>query len=198
VYDIVTNFQDEDFPGGQFKPAWDKLCKIYEKKDKLRVLSYEDRYFQHEFVDDFYPGSELLKFDQKRKDMNRNIDATRAVDEKLFIQHVLAKLPEGKEGQAGPYQVQRTIIQLKIKQMDKDNEVYTLDDLTFDLMEAYNNIHPDSDSDSDGEGRKKKKNKGETGFAAFNKHPKKKCNNCGGWGHISKFCKGKSNGKFLV
>jgi hypothetical protein len=27
VYDMVTNFQDEEFPGGQFKAAWEKLCK---------------------------------------------------------------------------------------------------------------------------------------------------------------------------
>ena len=69
-----------------------------------------------------------------------------------------------------------------------------LDDLTFDLMEVYNNLHPESsDSESDSGTKKTKKKKGETGFAAFNKQPKKKCNNCGAWGHISKFCKGKTS-----
>jgi hypothetical protein len=127
--------------------------------------------------------------------MNRNIDPARNVDEKQFIQHVLAKLPEGKEGEAGPYQIQRTFINQKIKLMEKAGEVYSLDDLTFDLMEVYNNLHPDSsDLESEDDGKKgKKKKKGETGFAAFSKQPKKKCNNCGGWGHISKFCKGKSS-----
>ena len=43
VYDLVANFQDEDFPGGKFKEAWDKIRKIYERKDKLRVISYEDK-----------------------------------------------------------------------------------------------------------------------------------------------------------
>jgi len=193
VYDLITNFQDdEDYPGGDFKKAWEKLCKMFEKKDKQRVLSYEDKYFKHTFDDDFYPGSSLLKFDQKRKDMNRNIDPARKVDDKQFIQHVLAKLPTGKDGEEGPYQAKRAFIQQKIELWAKENKEYTIDDLTLDLTEVYNNLHPES-SDSESDDDKKKKSKGETGLAAFHKQPKKKCNNCGKWGHISKFCKNKNN-----
>ena len=177
-------------PGGDFKKAWEKLCKMFEKKEKQRVLSYEDKYFKHSFDDDFYPGSELLKFDQKRKDMNRNIDPGRRVNDKQFIQHVLAKLPTGKDGEEGPYQAKRSFIQQKIELWEKENKVYSIDDLTLDLTEVYNNLHPESSDDESDEG-KKKKSKGETGLAAFSKQPKKKCNNCGKWGHISKFCKGK-------
>ena len=195
IYDVITNFQDEEFPGGQFEAAWKKLCKIMERKDQQRVLSYEDWYFKNTFEDNFHPGGELLKFDQKQKDMNRNIEAGRNVDEKQFIQHVLAKLPQGRDGEVNPYQTQCTFINQKIELMKKAGQTYDIDDLTFDLSEVYNNLHPDSsDSSSDG-GDKKKRGKKltkaeETGLAVFGKQPKKKCNNCGAWGHLSKHCKG--------
>ena len=36
---------------------------------------------------------------------------------------ILSKLPEGKEGELGPYQVERKLIEPKIK--DKDSDVYS-------------------------------------------------------------------------
>ena len=99
---MITSFQvEKTFPGGQFIAAWDRICMHFEKRNKKKVMSYEDKYYTFTFEDDFFPGSAILKFDQKHKDMNQHIDEARAVDEKQFIQHVLAKLPQGKEGERG-------------------------------------------------------------------------------------------------
>ena len=191
AFDMVEKFITEEHSGGDFKKAWEALVKFNDHKDSVAAHDFEQQYFDMKMDEEDYPPSFIMKLDQKRKKMNKNIDETRKVDEKTMIKHVLGKLPKGEDGQVGPYQAHRSIIEEKIKA----NSDYSIDDLTMDLLTVYNAMHPD-DSDSEEETTGKKsasKSKGEIGLATFGCQIKKKCNHCGKWGHIAKFCKEKKS-----
>jgi hypothetical protein len=194
AYMLLTQFQTPAHPGGLFRQAWNKLVIFHEKKDKGEEINYENKYFEYTFTKKFYPPAGITRLDEKRMSMNRNISQNRQVDDDEFIQHVLAKLPKGGEGIVGPYQAQRTLINKTIAERHsaKPKQEYTVDDLTIDLLEVYNNLYPedaslDNSASSDDEDNKKRKSnrKGETALAAFGRQPKHKCGKCGKWGHLT-------------
>ena len=51
------------------------------------------------------------------------------IDDNEFMLDILSKLPEGKEGELGPYQVERKLIEPKIKDT---NTTYEIEELSRD------------------------------------------------------------------
>ena len=82
--------------------------------------------------------------------------------------------------------MERIVIEEKMARLKAASEAYTLDDLTLDLCKVYNLLHPEGVTDSNTKA-------GDVGLATYSKQPKKKCNACGKWGHIARFCRNKGN-----
>jgi hypothetical protein len=113
LYDLVASYQTPEFPGGQFELAWAKVKEYFETKTSIKIITYEEKYYKYEFLDckHFHPAKHIRKFNDKRVIMNANIDESRKVTDKQFIQHVLAKLPKSDTPDTlSPYQQHRSII----------------------------------------------------------------------------------------
>lgn len=58
---------------------------------------------------------------------------------------------------------------------------YDIDDLTLDLTQVCTALHPDKKGTGGGNQKT-----GNVGLAACSKQPKKRCHNCGKWGHVAR------------
>ena len=79
----------------------------------------------------------------------------------------------------------------KAKEKGDDGLKYSLKELEATLLADYYHLHPEK---KEGASKSPTEEKGDVGLAAFGGHQiKKRCHNCGKWGHLSKNCYEKKN-----
>jgi hypothetical protein len=104
-----------------------------------------------------------------------------------FMLDILLKLPEGKEGELLPYQLERKLIEPKINDL---NQTYTIENLSRDLDRLYNSINK-----KEGKVETKKTPEREQLEMAYKavmkRHFKGRCRKCGVFRHTAVDCRKK-------
>ena len=186
AFNVVSSYMDtSDYPSGHFPNAWSHLCDHFEKKNPVEAIDCVQEYFEMKMDLEDDPKTFIMELGEKRKLVNKNVDASSQISDAAFMKHVLAKLPRHDDpNNMGPYQIKRESILDKME----NNTNYDLKKLTEDLRTVYKILH-----DNSGEDQGKESKSGDVGLAAFNRQAKRKCGKCGKWGHTSRFCRGSNN-----
>ena len=110
----VQQFMDDEFAGGHFPNAWKALCERFDTKEIVDPVDPQQKYFDLKMDDEEHPTPFMVKAERMKKELKDNgIDIIK--DETEFMKHILAKLPKGKEDGMGPCQVEKTLIEPRMK-----------------------------------------------------------------------------------
>jgi hypothetical protein len=126
TFHMVDKFRktNDGYAGGHFINAWKALSKRFEDEDTVSFGDLKQKYYDMKMKEDENPEVFITKLELLKVKLEKH---KFKIDDKDFIIDVLAKLPKSKrEGDLGPYQVRRMLIEEKL---DVEGKVYVLDDL---------------------------------------------------------------------
>ena len=136
-------------------------------------IDLQQDYFDLKMDDVEQPSTFIVKLERQRKKLKDN--GIKYGDDE-FLKQILAKLPKGKDGELGPYQVEKRNIELQMQ----TKQGYGIGDLTTALEKVYKDIYGE-----DGSGKAN-----EQAYLAYKKVYKGRCDKCGKYGHKARDCRG--------
>ena len=184
---------NDGYASGDFKKAWKAMNTKYEDTDIVSKADLKKEYYALMMEEDELPSYFILTMEEMRIILEEIAGVT--IDDDEFKLDILSKLPEGKEGELGPYQVERRLIEPKIK--DK-NTTYKIEELSRDLDRLYNSLNK-----KEAKAETKKTPEREQLELAYKvmmkRHFKGRCRKCGVFGHKAADCRKKvGNGNRAV
>jgi hypothetical protein len=175
---------DEGYAGGNFKKTWKLVACRCEQKDSNSITILKQDYYKLEMEDHELPNLFIMKIERRRVRLASNAKCKKTDDE--FMLNMMAKSPKGKDGELGPFQVEKIIIEPKIRDMAT---VCNLDDLTIELENVHNDTYGKTKEPEENSAKKS----GEKAFKVTSQF-KGKCGICGKPGHMAKYCWNKEGG----
>ena len=139
VFYQVEQYMDDGFAGGHFPKAWKALCDRYDETDVVDPIDLQQDYFDLKMDDVEQPSTFIVKLERQRKKLKDN--GIKYGDDE-FLKQILAKLPKGKDGELGPYQVEKRNIELQMQ----TKQGYGIGDLTTALEKVYKDIYGEDGS----------------------------------------------------
>jgi hypothetical protein len=136
VFSMVKKMMKIDYASGDFKKAWKSMNTKYEDTDTVSEADLKKEYCALMMEEDELPSYFILTMEEMRIVLEEIGKYTKTDDE--FMLDILSKLPEGKEGELGPYQVERKLIEPKI---NDPIETYMIENLSRDLDQLYNSLY---------------------------------------------------------
>ena len=175
AFNLVVIHMDDDFAGGHFPNAWKSLCDRYDELEVVDPTDLQQKYFALMMEEAEHPGDFVIKLEGMRKKLK---DSGITYSDKEFINQILAKLPKGKNGELGPYQVVKRSIAKEVK----GTAGYGLRDVIVDLEKVYHDVHEHKDETFNDDNEK--------AYVGYSKQCKGRCTKCGKHGHKSYNCRG--------
>ena len=179
AFQLVEIYMDDDFAGGHFPKAWKALCDRYDGLEVIDRTDLQQQYFELKMLDVDRPADFIVKLERMRKKLK---DSGITYTDEEFIDQILAKLPKGKDGELGPYQVEKRNIQQDLKHTTG----YGLSNVIVALEKVRSDVLADQDLIFDDDNEK--------AMVSYSKQYKGRCYKCGKYGHKGYDCYKSSNG----
>jgi hypothetical protein len=136
AFSMVKKTMKTDYASGDIKKAWKSMNTKYEDTDTVSKADLKKEYYALMMEEDELPSYFIRTMEEMRIVLEEIGKCSKTDDE--FMLDILSKLPEGKEGELGPYQVERKLIEPKI---NDPNEIYTIENLSRDLDRLHNSLY---------------------------------------------------------